>query len=97
MNHEYPKWRGFLLPWHWCWPRQGHWPSICRLPGPSGTRANGRRSRLFLASFNLFEVFGHGLGVVAIVLALHQLDPSRRWAIPRVLTCALGAGGWLTY
>ena len=46
-----------------------------------------------LGFFDTFELFGHGLGVIVLVLVLHQLDPSRRWAIPRVLTCALGAGG----
>ncbi|MBN1394036.1 MAG: phosphatase PAP2 family protein [Pirellulales bacterium] len=40
-----------------------------------------------------FEPFGHALGVLLIVLALHQLDRARRWAIPRVLGCALAAGG----
>jgi membrane-associated phospholipid phosphatase len=40
-----------------------------------------------------FVVFGHGLGVALAVLMLHQLDPARRWAMPRVLACALGAGG----
>lgn len=42
--------------------------------------------------FELVEVFGHGLGVVLIVLVVHQLDPPRRWALPRVLACSLGAG-----
>ena len=28
-----------------------------------------------------------------LLIALHQLDPGRRWAIPRVLACALAAGG----
>jgi membrane-associated phospholipid phosphatase len=40
-----------------------------------------------------FEMFGHGLGVAVLLFAIHQLDPGRRWAIPRVLTCALAAGG----
>ena len=40
-----------------------------------------------------FEPFGHGLGVILILLALHQLDRQRRWAIPRVLGCALASGG----
>ncbi len=46
-----------------------------------------------LGCMNMFELFGHGLGVVVLLLALHQLDPDRRWAIPRVLACALAAGG----
>ena len=46
----------------------------------------------YLSLFNLFETFGHGLGVLVLLLAIHQLDADRRWAIPRVLTCALAAG-----
>lgn len=45
-----------------------------------------------LGVFDTFEVFGHGLGVIVLVVALHQLDPGHRWAIPRVLACALGSG-----
>ncbi len=41
---------------------------------------------------DICEPFGDGLGAVLIVLALHQLDPSRRWAIPRVLTSAWLSG-----
>ncbi len=40
----------------------------------------------------MFEPFGQGLGVLLIVVAIHQLDAARRWALPRVLACALGAG-----
>jgi membrane-associated phospholipid phosphatase len=46
-----------------------------------------------LGYFDIFEPFGHGLGVVLVLLMLHQLDPARRWAIPRVAACALAAGG----
>jgi membrane-associated phospholipid phosphatase len=45
-----------------------------------------------LRFFDMFESFGYGLGVIVLVLAIHQLDPDRRWAIPRVLACAFGAG-----
>ena len=38
------------------------------------------------------ECFGHGLGVLLIVLAIYQLDPPRRWMLPRVLAVSLGAG-----
>jgi membrane-associated phospholipid phosphatase len=38
------------------------------------------------------EPFGDGVGVLLIVLAIHQLDPRRRWALPRILACAWGAG-----
>jgi membrane-associated phospholipid phosphatase len=47
----------------------------------------------YLGYFDIFEPFGHGLGVALVLLAVHQLDPKRRWAIPRVLACALAAGG----
>ncbi|NQU24798.1 MAG: phosphatase PAP2 family protein [Candidatus Nealsonbacteria bacterium] len=40
----------------------------------------------------MFEPFGHGVGVAMIVLAIHQLDAARRWALPRVLACSFGAG-----
>ncbi len=47
----------------------------------------------YLGYFDIFEPFGHGLlGVSLVLLVLHQLDPARRWAIPRVLACALTAG-----
>ena len=46
----------------------------------------------YLGYLDTFELFGHGLGVVLVVIMLHQLDPGRRWAIPRVLACALAAG-----
>ena len=36
------------------------------------------------------ELFGHGLAALLIVMCVHQLDPVRRWAVPRVL-----AGAWL--
>jgi membrane-associated phospholipid phosphatase len=42
--------------------------------------------------FDLSEVFGHGLGVAMIVLAMHQLDRRRRWALPRVVAGILAAG-----
>ncbi len=49
--------------------------------------------RGYLGYFNLFEPFGHGLGLVMMLFIVHQLDPARRWALPRVALCALGAGG----
>jgi membrane-associated phospholipid phosphatase len=47
----------------------------------------------YLGYFDIFEPFGHGLGVLLVLVVLHQLDPARRWAIPRVAACALAAGG----
>lgn len=40
----------------------------------------------------LAEVFGHGLGVVLIVVVIAVLDPWHRYGIPRILAAALGAG-----
>ena len=40
----------------------------------------------------LSEVFGHGLGAVAILLTVAVLDPARRWALPRLVLASLGAG-----
>ncbi len=47
----------------------------------------------YLGYFDIFEPFGHGIGVALILVVLHQLDARRRWAIPRVAACALAAGG----
>ena len=50
--------------------------------------------RSYLGYFSVFEPFGQGmLGVPLVLIAIHQLDPQRRWAMPRVLACALLAGG----
>jgi membrane-associated phospholipid phosphatase len=38
------------------------------------------------------EAFGHASGVLAIALVVHQLDRRRRWALPRLLACALLSG-----
>ena len=40
----------------------------------------------------LSEVFGHGLGVAMILLAVHQFDRRRRWSLPRVVAGVLAAG-----
>ncbi len=40
----------------------------------------------------LSEVFGHGFGVAVILLAVVVLDPVRRWALPRLMLAACGAG-----
>lgn len=40
----------------------------------------------------LAELFGHGLGVLVIVVVIGVLDPWRRYAIPRIMATALGAG-----
>ncbi len=46
-----------------------------------------------LASLDVFEPFGHGLGVLLIAVLIHQLDAARRRWIPRILLCAFAAGG----
>jgi membrane-associated phospholipid phosphatase len=38
------------------------------------------------------EPFGNGAGVLVIALVIHQLDPVRRWALPRILACSWGSG-----
>ena len=38
------------------------------------------------------EAFGHGIGVVLILITVAVLDPARRWAIPRLIMASLGAG-----
>ncbi len=38
------------------------------------------------------EWFGNGIGVLLLALVIHQLDPPRRWALPRILATALLAG-----
>jgi membrane-associated phospholipid phosphatase len=47
----------------------------------------------WLDRINSFEFFGHGFGVIFLLFVLHQLDRSRRWAIPRIAACCLAAGG----
>jgi membrane-associated phospholipid phosphatase len=47
----------------------------------------------YLGYLDMFEPFGHGLGLLIVLVMVHQLDPGRRWAIPRVAVCALAAGG----
>lgn len=48
----------------------------------------------WLGLFDMFEMFGQPLGAVVILAALYQLDHGRRWAIPRIVACALAAGGF---
>ncbi|MFV2070068.1 MAG: phosphatase PAP2 family protein [Pirellulales bacterium] len=42
--------------------------------------------------FHVAEPFGHGMGVVLILLAIHQLAPGYRRALPYVVAGSLGAG-----
>lgn len=47
----------------------------------------------YLGYLSIFEPYGHGLGVILVLFAMHQLDPSRRWGIPRIVACTIAAGG----
>jgi membrane-associated phospholipid phosphatase len=60
---------------------------------PDPASARDLQIHAYLGYLDMFEPFGHGLGVALVLIVLHQLDPSRRWAIPRVICCALAAGG----
>jgi membrane-associated phospholipid phosphatase len=42
--------------------------------------------------FGVVESFGNGLGVALIGISLFCLSPGRRWALPRILGSAYGAG-----
>lgn len=48
--------------------------------------------RLLADLIEVCEPFGNGLGVLILVGLIYQLDTERRWALPRVLACSLGAG-----
>ena len=48
--------------------------------------------RLLHDLFEIIEPYGQCVGVVLALLAIHQLDPLRRWALPRVIACAAGGG-----
>jgi membrane-associated phospholipid phosphatase len=52
-----------------------------------------RTIHAYLGYFDVFEPFGHGFGVVVVLIVLHQLDRTRRWAMPRLIAAALAAGG----
>jgi membrane-associated phospholipid phosphatase len=38
------------------------------------------------------EPFGHGFGILVIGLVIFQLDPAKRWAVPRLWAVGLGSG-----
>jgi len=62
---------------------------------PAGSAAQGANrwwASSLIRLLRFAEPFGHALGVIVILLAIFQLDPGRRWGIPRVVTAALGAG-----
>jgi undecaprenyl-diphosphatase len=67
------------------------WRDAPRQPAAAGQ--DGEILRTCLASLDIFEPFGHGLGALLVVVLIHQLDPPRRRSIPRILLCAFAAGG----
>jgi membrane-associated phospholipid phosphatase len=54
--------------------------------------AEGNCPRFIHVPLQFFELFGHAVGVLLVAVIVHQLDPSRRWALPRLLTCAFLSG-----
>jgi membrane-associated phospholipid phosphatase len=38
------------------------------------------------------EPFGHGFGILVIGVVIFQLDPVKRWAVPRLWAVAIGSG-----
>ena len=100
MSDPRPYYRGLLLPAVFLLAAAAallvDLPVTAALQQLKHDEATSETARAWLACLGYlgtFEPFGHGLGVVLVVLILHQLDPCRRWAIPRVLACALAAGG----
>ncbi len=66
------------------WLRNWHWRFWAgNLPG----------LHAYVSDIDMFEVFGHGLGLAVVLISIHQIDRARRWAIPRLLLCALACGG----
>jgi len=60
---------------------------------PLSTWAQSGRCPSFIQKLcSLGEVFGHGMGVVAIVVIIAVLDPWHRYAVPRILAAGLGSG-----
>jgi membrane-associated phospholipid phosphatase len=92
MSKDHPNWQRFLL------------PVVLLLAGVAAFAVDVPIARAFrdwnllpsihsyLGLFDRFEVFGHGMGVAVLLIVLHQLDPKHRWAIPRLIACAAGAG-----
>ena len=53
----------------------------------------GEFLRTCLLSLDMFESFGHGMGVVLVAVLIHQLDAARRRSLLRIMACAFAAGG----
>jgi undecaprenyl-diphosphatase len=65
--------------------------------GPPGQSTAGQKEgdflRICLLSLDMFESFGHGLGVALVAVLIHQLDAARRRSLLRIVACAFAAGG----
>lgn len=60
---------------------------------PVARWAQGRDyPRLVRELMSLAEAFGHGVGVVIVLLTIYTLDPARRRALPRSILAVLAAG-----
>jgi membrane-associated phospholipid phosphatase len=92
MLHNYRNLRGFLLPVALALAAAAALTVDVPIAQAFKRWSSSPTIHAYFGYFDNFEVFGHGLGVAVLLLAVHQLDPGRRWAIPRVLTCALAAG-----
>jgi len=71
----------------------GRW---CREHYDAASAARSRTNNRWLEAvgrvLQTAEPFGHGLGIVLVAIGIFQLDPARRWGIPRLVTIAAGAG-----
>lgn len=52
----------------------------------------GNALRSFDQVLETIEPFGHAVAVLLVVLAIGACDVTKRWALPRMLTAAVGAG-----
>ncbi len=76
-------------------------PAVLVLLGALATLVDLPLAQWFLAGkcddhlrkvFDLAEVFGHGLGVTGILVALFFLDPPKRCLLPRLASCVIATG-----
>jgi membrane-associated phospholipid phosphatase len=62
------------------------------MPSPENKTVKTKLAATIRELLEMSETFGHGVGVAMLALAVYALDPRRRWAIPRLLILAYGAG-----
>jgi membrane-associated phospholipid phosphatase len=94
MTPNYPNRRGFLLTAALVLAAMAALPVDVPVARAFKTWNTSETIHGCLAFFDMFEVFGHGMGVAVLLIVLHQLDPGRRWAIPRVIACTVAAGAF---